>query len=223
MQDPVLIDLLTYWERLRGGRIAPLRSEIDPREIRGALDHSFILEHTRFGEFRFRLAGTKLCDRMGMELRGMPAYSLIAPDYRDEFSQILDGIMTNPEIIQLQLGSATGTFGPRPAQLLLLPMCNTEGQINRILGCLASQAHAFATPERFALLGRKATRIISKQRAVPEQAAAGFAETGAEFRAAPPNPNRTIPPNFHSFTGGNTMDPLRMHKTRPHLRLVKND
>ena len=223
MQDPVLIDLLTYWEHLRAGRIAPLRSEIDPREIRGALDHTFILEHTRFGEFRFRLAGSKLCERMGMELRGMPAYSLLAPDYRDEFTQVLDGIIADPEVVQLQLGSSTGTFGARPAQMLLLPMCNADGRINRVLGCLTSEANAFATPERFALLGRKTTRIISNQCNTPEQAAAGFAEPAAVFRPTPPNPNHTHQPLLRSFTGGNTMEPHRMRKTRPYLRLVKSD
>lgn len=223
MQDPVLIDLLTYWERLRAGRIAPLRSDIDPREIRGALEHTFILEHTRLGDFRFRLAGGKLCERMGLELRGMPAYSLIAPNYRDEFNQVLNGIMIDPEVIHLQLGGDTGIFGTRPAQMLLLPMCNSEGQINRILGCLTSQANTFATPERFALLDTKATRIISKQRPVSEQTAAGFAESAAKFQPTPPNPNHATPPIFNSYSGGKTLDPRRMRKNRPYLRLVKND
>ncbi len=222
MQNPVLIDLLTYWEHLRAGRIAPLRSEIDPREIRGALDHTFILEHTRFGEFRFRLAGGKLCERMGMELRGMPAYSLLAPDDRDEFNQILAGIITNPEVIQLKLGS-TGTFGTHPAQMLLLPMCNTEGRINRVLGCLASQDNILATPVRFSLLGCKTTRIISNQCNAPEQAATGFAEPSSGFRPTPPNPNRTSQPVLRSFTGGNSIKSQRMRKSRPYLRLVKND
>ncbi len=44
MQDPVILYLLNYWERLRAGRIAPMRSELDPREIRDALDHTFILD-----------------------------------------------------------------------------------------------------------------------------------------------------------------------------------
>ena len=80
---PVIKEVEAYWEGLRAGRLVPLRSEIDPREIRGALEHTFILEHTKLNEIRFRLAGNKLGDLLGMELRGMPAYALIAPECRE--------------------------------------------------------------------------------------------------------------------------------------------
>lgn len=37
IKNPVLVEILEYWERLRDGRNAPLRSEVDPRQIENAL------------------------------------------------------------------------------------------------------------------------------------------------------------------------------------------
>ena len=39
-----IAEVEAYWEALRGVRMMPLRSEIDPRGIERALDHTFILE-----------------------------------------------------------------------------------------------------------------------------------------------------------------------------------
>ena len=67
MKDKIIKDLFGYWDQLRGERLAPTRSEIDPRKIKGTLEHTFILEAVRNGAPRFRLAGIEVCDLLGME------------------------------------------------------------------------------------------------------------------------------------------------------------
>jgi len=71
MSDPILESLKSYWENLRAGRVAPYRSEIDPREFKHALENMFILEIVGDKNIRVRLAGMKMCEMMGMEVRGM--------------------------------------------------------------------------------------------------------------------------------------------------------
>ena len=44
MSVPAIAEVRAYWEALRNGRQAPLRSEIDPRGIERALEHAFITE-----------------------------------------------------------------------------------------------------------------------------------------------------------------------------------
>ncbi|NQW14520.1 MAG: PAS domain-containing protein, partial [Rhodobacter sp.] len=61
MKNPVLVEILEYWERLRDGRNAPLRSEVDPRQIENALEHAFILERVQADHVRFRIAGIQIC------------------------------------------------------------------------------------------------------------------------------------------------------------------
>jgi len=223
MQDPVLIDLLNYWEQLRAVHIAPLRSEIDPREIRGALDYTFILEQTKLGEVRFRLAGNKLGDLLGMELRGMPAYALIAPDSRGKFTEILTEILNDPKIIHLKLTSEPQGFKPNDAQMLLLPMRNDAGQINRVLGCVSSLDARLKPPCRFTITSTKITRIISSQTSLHNHRSAGLAEEQQEFRprATPSKPTEF--PALRGLEGGSTLDRSRMRKTKPYLWLVTDD
>src|SRR5680860_1013092 len=64
--------LFAYWERIRSGRQAPRREEIEPSDIRHLLGDTFILDVS--GSLRtisYRLAGTRLCAAYGKELKGM--------------------------------------------------------------------------------------------------------------------------------------------------------
>ncbi len=198
MMNPVLVELLEHWERLRAGRIAPMRSEIDPRAIENVLEHAFILERPASGVARFRIAGMQLADLMGMEVRGMPAETIINAEDRPQFQAILNGLFQDPEIIQLDLATAQpGQTGIR-AEMLLLPMKNDQGEISRVLGCLVSQGAIFAPPYRFHIRSHKITRIVGQAdpgvAETPEQSVidtrpiAGFAETPAVFKPAPVTP-----------------------------------
>lgn len=64
------IKLFQYWDRLRGSRAAPRRSEIEPGAIKTLLPDTFILERDARGAAVFRLAGTRLCATYGKELKG---------------------------------------------------------------------------------------------------------------------------------------------------------
>jgi hypothetical protein len=62
--------LVGYWSRLRQGRDVPDQTEIDPRAIKRMLSSIFILDAEIPGRPSYRLAGTGLCERFGMELKG---------------------------------------------------------------------------------------------------------------------------------------------------------
>lgn len=70
------IALFQYWNRLRAGRSAPKRTEIEPADIKSLLADTFILERDVRGEAVFRLAGTRLCATYGRELKGFAFASL---------------------------------------------------------------------------------------------------------------------------------------------------
>jgi hypothetical protein len=70
------IALFQYWNRLRAGRPAPKRTEIEPADIKTLLADTFILEKDARGEAVFRLAGTRLCATYGRELKGFAFASL---------------------------------------------------------------------------------------------------------------------------------------------------
>ena len=70
MKQDGSVALFHYWNRLRDGRPAPKRTEIEPADIKGLLSDTFILERDTRGEAVFRLAGTRLCAIYGRELKG---------------------------------------------------------------------------------------------------------------------------------------------------------
>ena len=79
MKNDATIELFMYWNRLRGARPAPSRTEIEPADIRQTLADTFILERDARGESAFRLAGTRVCAIYGRELKNYSFASLFGP------------------------------------------------------------------------------------------------------------------------------------------------
>lgn len=208
----VIMDLLRYWESLRGGRIAPARSEIDPRQIKSALRHTFILEFDPIGGIRFRLAGEEVSALMGMELRGMPACSLIDIPDRQEFVQSLHGMARNPEIVEYSLAAQSNTL----ARMLLLPMQDADGDITRILGGLSMRQPLCEPPMRFGIVEKMKTRIVAGAGQTSLPSSRGFSEDCQPFLGK------------SAVQSGGTQSETR-EKTppefivRPYLRLVQNN
>ena len=103
MNDVMLTSLKTYWERLRAGRIAPYRAEIDPRQFETALENMFIIEKLGPDNMRIRLAGMKICEMMGMEVRGMQPGFLIEEADRERFDRLLGVVMGEPSVVYVRM------------------------------------------------------------------------------------------------------------------------
>lgn len=204
----VIIDLLTYWESLRAGRLAPARSELDPREIKSALGHTFILEFDPVGGIRFRLAGDKIGDLMGMELRGMPASALINISNRQAFEDTLLAMTRCPEIVEYRLTGRCSQNFSAAARMLLLPMRDADGDITRILGGLSMRAPLFDPPVRFSIVEKMKTRIVAGAGRTVLPSSHGFAEESQPFEG--PGPQASTEADRPRSDG------------KPFLRLVRN-
>lgn len=203
MKNPILVDLLKYWERLRAGRIAPMRSEINPREIESVLEHAFILEKIATDNIRFRLAGAELCNLMGMEVRGMAATAIIEVSHRAEYATVVSDIFSTPEIVEFELAHTRPVLAPLRADMLLLPMKNDLGQIQRILGAVVTDGPMGTPPHRFSITSKKVTRIVAAEAGEKRGLLPGFAEDSPRFSGQ--NPATETKPG------------------QPYLRLVKSD
>jgi len=191
MKDPITEEILTYWESLRQGRLVPKRSEIDPRALQLSLNHTFILEASTPDNIRFRLVGSKLCDCIGMEMRGMPAYAMIAQSERNSFNEVLQASLSRPEILDFQLSPN--------ARMVLLPMTDEDNSISRVLGCINVNPNLPQFPAHFTVKSLAKTRIIAAEPIWPTLVK-GLAEGQKPFS-----------PNTKKATS----------KKPPHLRIVK--
>ena len=165
----MLSSLKSYWERLRAGRIAPYRAEIDPRQFEAALENMFILEKVSADNMRIRLAGMKVCEMMGMEVRGMQPGYLIDEDDRLRFDRLLNVVMNEPAVVELRL-EARNRAGTYHATMLLMPLRSDFGDINRVLGCASGEGGAasstgglFRPGVPFKVLAEEAERAILEQ------------------------------------------------------------
>lgn len=194
MRFSCISDVRAYWEALRDGRVAPYRSELDPRGIERALEYAFVLERIAPRVARFRLAGMHLTDLMGMEVRGMPFTALFAPEARDEIGRILDAVFSGPRTAEITIAAAGG-FG-RPAldgRLLLLPLRSDLGDMSRVLGCLMAEGPIGRAPRRFDIVESLISPIPAHVPGVPRRPRltalpmTGFAEAPATFDGAAPD------------------------------------
>lgn len=163
MKDKIIKDLFGYWDQLRGERLAPTRSEIDPRKIRGTLEHTFILEAVKNGAPRFRLAGIEVCDLLGMELRGMPIDALFEPVDRNMLADIVTDVFQEPHIAQLRLCGQLAGGRSVLGHMILIPLRDENGDISRILGAATLDHELMRPPVRFTIQSKSITRIVSKQ------------------------------------------------------------
>ena len=129
------LELYEYWNKLRAGRIAPYRSEISPRAISNLLESTFILEHVGDKNVRFRLAGTKLCENFGMELRGMNALALWHGECRTQAQDMIQKVVSEPCIGHISCTVETQAGYLFDAEFLYMPLRSDFGDISRVLGC----------------------------------------------------------------------------------------
>lgn len=210
----MLTSLKSYWERLRAGRIAPYRAEIDPRQFETALENMFIIERLAPDNMRIRLAGMKICEMMGMEVRGMQPGFLIDEADRLRFERLLNVVMAEPSVVELKL-SADNRAGRYRATMLLMPLRSDFGEINRVLGCTSGQGEAFAPPVAFRIEDASVTPIEPNQSAEALRALPGFAEEAAAFDAGPAAPKlRSI--------DGNPNAPAKPRDAARKFRVIDN-
>jgi hypothetical protein len=70
-KSPHLKQLLEYWREKKGDRMAPMRAEIDPAEIKALLPYVGMVDVERAPlRFRYRLAGSDIARGYGREITG---------------------------------------------------------------------------------------------------------------------------------------------------------
>ncbi|MCP4934632.1 MAG: PAS domain-containing protein [bacterium] len=139
MKQTASLWLFTYWNELRNGRKAPNRFEIEPRKIGLLLPDTFILETDETRSFRFRLAGTKICETYGYELKGVDFISFWKDRNDHEAVESLLHTIKEDGSAGLLEFTATNSDGEDCRfEILLLPLIHSGERVNRIMGSLSS-------------------------------------------------------------------------------------
>lgn len=126
--------LIAYWTELRGARLAPFRSELEPAAFKEVMSQVFILGRMAPGDFRFRLAGGVMCDAHKRNLRGEAFLGLwVADEGRLQVKISLEQMLRNGEPIVVNVGADAGPFATS-IEIFLAPLAGPDGAVDRVLG-----------------------------------------------------------------------------------------
>ena len=138
-----------YWNVLRGGRQLPLRSDLDPREFKGALRHCFSLEWIAPGKAEFRVAGSHLAELMSRDMRGVPISEFLTAECQQEFCETLAAVGETPATASILLTAENGLGGVLHARMNLLPVASEMDDRRRAIGALVAYGERGHAPYRF--------------------------------------------------------------------------
>lgn len=142
MKNKASINLFMYWNRLRGQRPAPSRTEIEPADIRQNLADTFILERDVRGHSIFRLAGTRVCATYGRELKNFAFASLFGQHDLGLIAKLMNSAydQKTPCLIGFEGRSVSGRSASFEA--LLLPL-HADGESARLFGAIIPDSNPF--------------------------------------------------------------------------------
>lgn len=142
MKHPASQHLYSYWNKLRGERSAPERSDVDPAAIRSILADTMIVEvgspaPDGSTPFPLRLSGTRINALFDTDLRGRCFTSLWRMADRPEVAGMIHTVLDDSRPVVA--GVVGGAVGREPLQfeLLLLPLRHKGKTHSRLLGALS--------------------------------------------------------------------------------------
>jgi len=150
-----------YFNRIRGGKPAPLRADIDPAELKTVLPDVFILEMGRNGSPVFRLAGTHICTILGRELRGENFANLWHDTNRHKMKLAAEAVIAHQAPLTVDIRSAGDDERDGELEMLLMPLSSRPGLRDRLFGSLADLSHPPLLSEKARLLWAERLTFVS--------------------------------------------------------------
>ena len=130
--------LYEYWNRQRGDRSAPSRSQIEPSDIRTILPDTFILSAEEHGRFSWRLAGTRVCTLYCRELKERNFLSDWLGRERETIASLLQAVVEEAAVCVLQFQGSALHNQTLTMEMVLMPLSlQTKGHA-RVLGAIAA-------------------------------------------------------------------------------------
>lgn len=137
MKQRTVQTLYAYWNDLRAGRIAPRRLEIEPSRIGSILPETFMLERTDPASYHYRLAGTRLCEIFGIELRGTNLLDGWGEADRVTLARSLTATCEQGAVTLVSVEASTDTIRRVQLEVILLPLMHADNTMGRVIGAMS--------------------------------------------------------------------------------------
>jgi hypothetical protein len=131
---PKLRQLYDYWDGKRAGRDMPSRADLDPVEMRFVIGNVILVDV--LGEkpldFRIRLHGTNLSERVGFDLTGKMLDALPLPEFRELTRQSFAKVATTKQPLHAHRDRILDSRR-RFYETIILPLSSDGERVDRIL------------------------------------------------------------------------------------------
>ncbi len=146
VEDEKIRSVLAHWLDVRGDRLCPSRTDLDPLNMRAALEIVFILDfEAESRRLRYRLSGEKVNDVYGVSLAGRYLDEILGAEaYEKSWSR--NELLIKVPYIRYNIGYI---YGQRReiwlGQRLLLPLVTNGRSVDGILGVVVFTGRAVDT------------------------------------------------------------------------------
>lgn len=145
---PELQTFLDCWKTACGAGAVPARAAIRPDVFpRQSLGYMTYQEYEAPGKLIWKIAGTALVDRIGMELAGRNALELVPSEGRDYDISIIEMALARPCGLIYVMAFRSRYGNPILYRFLQLPVRGDEGAVNRFVGLVEPYILDADTPE----------------------------------------------------------------------------
>ena len=128
MKHQATRDLFDYWNKLRRGRTAPDRADIEPTAIRSVLADTFMLDVDPGREFPIRLAGTRFNGLFDGEQKGRPFLHLWRAEERRNIAAVLMTVADGAcPVVAGGIAAPSGQGESGSFEFLFLPLRLVDG------------------------------------------------------------------------------------------------
>ncbi len=139
MKHATTRELYDYWTRVRGRDRAPLRSAIEPSDIRRILAETFILEVGGREDYMVRLAGTRVCSIYCREIKGSNFLDLWSGEDRHAMATLAAAVAEDGAAAVVTVSARTARDQDLLCELIMLPLRHGDGAgFDRVLGSVAA-------------------------------------------------------------------------------------
>lgn len=151
VKHPSNREFFAYWDKARGTSAAPDRSSLAPEPVRHLLGDIFVLAYDPAAGYPFRVAGTRICARLGRDVKRESFSSLFTGEAHREIEDLLGIVAEETMPTVAGVTAATSEGGLVHFELLLLPFSPRAHTPLSLTGQMAALTEAPGTLSQFGL------------------------------------------------------------------------
>lgn len=139
MQNKTSQILYAYWNEVRGSNLAPRRFDIEPGAIASILSETFILERLDSRRAPFRLAGSRISENFGGDLRGRNFLDLWLDSDRPDLEQDLATLADKGAVAVIEFEASRRNGDKVTFEATILPLLHLRQVVTRYIGSISTQ------------------------------------------------------------------------------------